>query len=76
MASTPEKIEIDIEAAVSVTVVRPGDTLLVGYDRLLSDDEYALLQERFQPLHDEHGVRTFVVENAQHLLVVRKKEGN
>lgn len=51
-------------------VARPGDTLIVGYDQRLSDEEYSLLRERFRPLMDA-GIKVLLVENAKHLVLAK-----
>lgn len=55
---------------VKLAVARPGDVLVVGLSVSVSDDEYTLLVERFQPLMDM-GIQVFLVEHCSSLVVVK-----
>lgn len=54
----------------SAATASPGDTLIVGFDRAISDDEYEEFQSRFRPLIDQ-GVKVFLVEHCTSLAVVK-----
>lgn len=55
---------------MSEATARPGDVLIVGLNRAISDGEYEILRERFQDLVDM-GVKVFLVDNCSALTVVR-----
>lgn len=59
----------------SLTVVKPGDTLIVGMNRMITDDEYTVLKERYQALVDA-GVHVFLIEGATTLAVFRPDGGD
>lgn len=45
-----------------MAVARPGDTILLTCDRMLSDEEYEVLRERLSPIREMTGVRIAVVD--------------
>lgn len=68
MAEMPE---IDVKLSVDMAAVaQPGDTLVVALNRMVSDEEFETLRERFEPLKSS-GIRVFLVENASSMVVVK-----
>lgn len=55
----------------SATVARPGDTILVGFDHRLSDEEFEEMTARLRAIGDDLGVRFGVIEGASSMIVVR-----
>lgn len=53
-------------------IAKPGDTIMVGMDIVVSDEEYQLLLERYRPLL-ESGIQVFLVEHCTALTVVRSE---
>ncbi len=65
------KINVEVDPHwSSVATVRPGDTLLVGMNISLTDEEYGLLVQRWQPVIDQ-GVKVFLIEQCSALAVLR-----
>lgn len=62
--------KIDIAA-----VARPGDTILISFDRTLDDSELADLDEAFSGLSEQTGVHIGIVEGASSMAVVRPEGG-
>lgn len=58
------------QAIQIAAVAKPGDTIMVGMDVVVTDQEYQLLLERYQPLL-ESGIRVFLVEHCTSMVVVR-----
>jgi hypothetical protein len=65
--------EMNIKAQVlgCAAVARPGDTILVGLDRALSDEELEHLVDEFENLTEETGVHIVLLENVTSMTVVR-----
>lgn len=66
--------EMKIKAGVSPTfaaLAEPGDTILIGFDRTLSDDELNDLREGFQDFTETTGVHIAFVEHATSMVVAR-----
>lgn len=55
---------------MSVAMAKPGDVLIVGLNKAISDGEFEILRERFQDLIDM-GIKVFLVDNCSALTVVR-----
>lgn len=67
------KIEVDITPHIAA-VARPGDTVLIGFDRTLTDSELADLREGFQGFTETTGVHIGFVEHATSMVVARPDE--
>lgn len=52
-------------------VAKPGDTVLIGFDRLMTDEEFNAMRDRLRPLKDQLGIQIGVVEGASSMVVVR-----
>lgn len=52
-------------------LARPGDTILIGFDRSLSDAELDELREGFQDFTETTGVHIAFVEHAASMVVSR-----
>ncbi len=65
----PIKIDttVKVEAAA---VARPGDTLVIGIAQRMSDDDYTVLYEQFQPLIDL-GIKVAIADGVTSMVVVR-----
>jgi len=65
--------EMNIKAQVLgyAAVARPGDTILVGLDRALSDEELEHLQDEYENLTEQTGVHIVLLENVTSMTVVR-----
>ena len=50
---------------------KPGDTILVGYDHRLSDEEFEEMTSRLRTIGDDLGIRFGVIEGASSVIVVR-----
>lgn len=70
MASSEVRFKVDIMPAVAA-IARPGDTVLIGFDRTLSDQEYADLREGFEGFTATTGVHIGFVEHATSMVVAR-----
>ena len=55
---------------MSEATAKPGDVLVVGLSRAISDEEFEMLRERFQDLVDM-GIRVFLIDNCSSLAVIR-----
>ena len=51
-------------------VARPGDTILIGFDYNLSDEDIEALDESFKPLI-EQGIKVGFMDNVTSMVVVR-----
>lgn len=65
----PIKIDttVKVEAAA---VARPGDTLVVGIAQRMSDDDYTVLYEQFQPLINL-GIKVAIADGVTAMVVIR-----
>lgn len=55
-------------------VAQPGDTVLIGFDRTLTDDELADLREQFEKFLDTTKVHLAFVEHVTSMVVVKGPE--
>lgn len=55
----------------SVAIAKPGDTILVGFDHRLSDEEFEEMTARLRAVGDDLGIRFGVIEGASSIVVVR-----
>lgn len=51
-------------------IARPGDTVIIGFDRPLSDEEVGWMEESFAPLKDR-GVTIAFADQVTSMVVVR-----
>lgn len=71
MASTGElRINVDATPAIAA-LARAGDTILIGFDRTLSDAELDQLREDFEGFTETTGVHIGFVEHATSMVVAR-----
>lgn len=71
MASTGElRINVDVMPQIAA-VAQPGDTILIGFDRTLSDQELDQLREDFTDFTETTGVHIGFVEHATSMAVAR-----
>ena len=68
------KIEVGTVVPMIAALARPGDTILIGFDRTLSDEELDDLREGFQDFTDTTGVHIAFVEHATSMVVARGSE--
>jgi hypothetical protein len=54
-----------------VAVAKPGDTILVGFDHRLSEEEFEEMTARLRTIGDDLGIRFGVIEGASSMIVVR-----
>lgn len=73
MAKATESLHIDIRPHIAA-IARPGDTVMIGIDRSLTDEELDTLREQFEAFMDTTGVHVAVVENVTSMAVVRPDE--
>lgn len=73
MASTEAHLSIDITPEIAA-LARPGDTILIGFDRTLSDEELDDLREGFRGFTETTGVHIAFVEHATSMAVARGSE--
>lgn len=66
--------EAAMELAVTA-VARPGDTIMIGFNRTLDDEELEDLREAFQGFTDATGVHIGFVEQVAAMVVARPKDG-
>jgi len=52
-------------------VAQPGDTVLIGFDRSLSDEELDQLREDFEDFTETTGVHIGFVEHAASMVVAK-----
>ena len=65
------------DAVVAVAALaRPGDTILIGFDRTLTDEELDDLREGFQDFTETTGVHIAFVEHATSMVVARADEAD
>ncbi len=64
------KIKVDVVPAIAA-LAEPGDTILIGFDRTLSDGELERLREDFQDFTKETGVHIGFVEHATSMVVAK-----
>ena len=55
-------------------LARPGDTVLIGFDRTLTDEEFEDLREGFEGFTATTGVHIAFVEHAVSMVVARPGE--
>lgn len=55
-------------------IARPGDTILIGFDRTLSDEELDQLREDFEHFTETTGVHIGFVEHATSMVVMRPED--
>lgn len=61
-----------MEQAVQLAAIaRPGDTVLIGFERALTDEDLESLREGFQDFTETTGVHIAFVEQATSMVVVR-----
>jgi hypothetical protein len=72
MAKAEIKIVQSVEAS-AVTTARPGDMLIITYDRQLADEEIDRLYEQCQVLLDA-GLKVAFLDNVSGMVVFRPKE--
>lgn len=63
------KINVDIQPML-VALARPGDTIVIAFDRILSDEEYDRFVEQWQPVVDQ-GIKVACADQVSSMLVVR-----
>jgi hypothetical protein len=70
-----EQAEVLAPASVVqvAAVAKPGDTILVGYDHRLDEEEFEEMTTRLRAVGDELGIRFGVIEGASSVIVVRKE---
>lgn len=57
-----------------VAVARPGDTIMIGFDHQLTDDELTELQDAFEGFSGTTGIHIAFIENASSMVVARPEE--
>ena len=62
------------ELSYIAAVARPGDTVLIGFDRTLTDEEFEDLREGFGGFTATTGVHIAFVEHAVSMVVARPGE--
>lgn len=67
------KVNVDITPQIAA-VARPGDTILIAFDRTLTDDELEQLREDFTGFTDTTDVHIAFVEHVTSMVVVRPDE--
>lgn len=60
-----------IKVADIAAVAAPGDTLVVGFNRRVSDEEFDLMREQWGDVVGESGVRLVAFDGVVSLVVVR-----
>ena len=70
---TEARLKIDITPHIAA-VARPGDTILIGFDRSLTDEELDQLREDFQDFTETTGVHIGFVERVTSMVVARAEE--
>lgn len=68
MASSEVRFKVDIMPHIAAAA-RPGDTILIGFDRSLSDEELDQLREDFADFTETTGVHIAFVEHATSMVV-------
>lgn len=62
------ELKIDILPQIAA-VARPGDTILIGFDRSMTDDELIELRESFKGFTEVTGVHVGYIEHATSMVV-------
>lgn len=57
-------------------IARPGDTIMLGFDRTLSDDELEQLREDFSGFTEKTGVHIAFVEHVTSMVVARPESSD
>lgn len=65
--------ELDVTIAA---LARPGDTILIGFDRSLTDEELDDLREDFQDFTSTTGVHIGFVEHVTSMVVARPDDSD
>ena len=52
-------------------VAQLGDTVLISFDRLMSDEEFTQMAERLRPLKDQLAIQIGLIEGAASMVVVK-----
>lgn len=65
-----ETLHIDIRPHIA-TVAQPGDTVMIGFNRVLSDEELDQLREDFEGYFEATGVHVAFVEQVSSMVVVK-----
>lgn len=72
MAET-EKIKVEVEVA-GAAVARPGDVVLIGFARPLTDQEIEWMKEDFRPITDL-GVMIGFADSVNSMVVISGEDG-
>lgn len=67
------KINIDVMPQIAA-IAQPGDTIMIGFDRSLSDEELDQLREDFEGFTETTGVHIAFVEHATSMVVARGRQ--
>ena len=51
-------------------IARPGDTILIGFERPLTDEDIEAMDENFRPIIDE-GIKVGYLDSVTSMVVVR-----
>lgn len=70
------KINVRNTIPMVAALARRGDTILIGFDRTLSDQELEDLREAFEGFTETTGVHIGFVEHATSMVVARGSEGD
>ncbi len=62
------RLKIDITPQIAA-IARPGDTIMLGFDRTLADEELESLAEGFKGFTDATGVHIAFVEHVTSMVV-------
>jgi len=68
-----ETIHVDVKPHIAA-VARPGDTVLIGFNRALSDSELDQLREDFEGFSETTGVHIVFVEQVSSMVVAKGPE--
>jgi hypothetical protein len=68
-----ETIHVDVKPHIAA-VARPGDTVLIGFNRALSDNELDQLREDFEGFSETTGVHIVFVEQVSSMVVAKGPE--
>lgn len=75
MARTDAEVRLKVDITPFIAAAaRPGDTILIGFDRSLSDEELEDLREGFEGFTETTGVHIAFVEHATSMVVARADE--
>lgn len=69
------RINVDVSPQIAA-LARPGDTILIGFDRTLTDEELDDLREGFQDFTETTGVHIAFVEHTTSMVVARTDEAD